>query len=129
MPETYIHRIGRTGRAGANGVAISFCDINEKELLTEIEGLIRMKLTEISDHPNPLTKTHMTNAIAPKKMKAAEEIVETKHFDKKKYRMTASGTLKEKKSNFRGNRTKQKDTNPKEDRTSKTFRSNKPKNK
>lgn len=129
VPETYIHRIGRTGRAGANGVAISFCDINEKELLTEIEGLIRMKLTEISDHPYPLTKTHMTNAIAPKKMKAAEEIVETKHFDKKKYRMTASGTLKEKKSNFRGNRTKQKDTNPKEDRTSKTFRSNKPKNK
>ncbi|HRQ51212.1 MAG TPA: helicase-related protein, partial [Agriterribacter sp.] len=36
VPETYVHRIGRTGRAGAGGVAISFCDPNEKPLLNDI---------------------------------------------------------------------------------------------
>lgn len=53
-PETYVHRIGRTGRAGLGGVAISFCDFDEKEHLAEIEKLIRKHLKEIKDHPYPL---------------------------------------------------------------------------
>lgn len=40
VPETYVHRIGRTGRAGANGVAVSFCDNQEKKNLKNIQKLI-----------------------------------------------------------------------------------------
>ena len=39
VPETYIHRIGRTGRAGLNGLAISFCSSQEKDFLKDIEKL------------------------------------------------------------------------------------------
>lgn len=41
VPETYVHRIGRTGRAGASGKAISFCDRSEKAFLNDIQKLIR----------------------------------------------------------------------------------------
>src|SRR5204862_4583139 len=41
VPETYVHRIGRTARAGASGIAISFCDVEEVELLRQIEKLIK----------------------------------------------------------------------------------------
>ena len=44
MPETYVHRIGRTGRAGAKGTAISFCDTEEKPYLRDIEKLISKKI-------------------------------------------------------------------------------------
>jgi ATP-dependent RNA helicase RhlE len=43
-PESYVHRIGRTARAGANGVALSFCDQNEREYLRDIESLMRRKV-------------------------------------------------------------------------------------
>ena len=54
IPETYVHRIGRTGRAGAKGTAYSFCDAEEKEYLHDIEKLIGKKIPVISDHPFPL---------------------------------------------------------------------------
>ncbi len=54
ISETYVHRIGRTGRAGANGTAISFCDADEKEYLRDIEKLIAKKIKIINDHPFPL---------------------------------------------------------------------------
>jgi ATP-dependent RNA helicase RhlE len=54
VPETYVHRIGRTGRAGANGVAYSFCDAEEKPLLKDIEKLIGKKLPVIDDHRFPM---------------------------------------------------------------------------
>ncbi|NVO01646.1 MAG: DEAD/DEAH box helicase [Bacteroidetes bacterium] len=54
IPETYVHRIGRTGRAGAKGTAYSFCDAEEKEYLRDIEKLIGKKIPVISDHPFPL---------------------------------------------------------------------------
>ncbi|MDU4960551.1 MAG: DEAD/DEAH box helicase [Sporomusaceae bacterium] len=54
IPETYVHRIGRTGRAGLGGVAISFCDFDEKSQLRDIEKLIGKKLTVITEHPYPL---------------------------------------------------------------------------
>jgi len=44
VPETYVHRIGRTARAGADGVAISFCDAEETAFLRDIEKLIRMTI-------------------------------------------------------------------------------------
>ena len=54
VPETYVHRIGRTGRAGLGGTAISFCDFDEKEQLADIEKLIGKKLIEVEDHPYPM---------------------------------------------------------------------------
>ena len=44
VPETYVHRIGRTGRAGASGIAISFCDRGERTYLNDIEKLIKKKI-------------------------------------------------------------------------------------
>jgi len=54
MAETYVHRIGRTGRAGAKGTAYSFCDAEEKEYLRDIEKLIGKKIQVIDEHPFPL---------------------------------------------------------------------------
>lgn len=51
VPETYVHRIGRTGRAGANGTAISFCDWSEKTLLTDIQKLIKKEIPVVKGHP------------------------------------------------------------------------------
>lgn len=55
VPETYVHRIGRTGRAGASGKAISFCDAEEKEYLRDIEKTIGLKIPIVKDHPFPFT--------------------------------------------------------------------------
>jgi ATP-dependent RNA helicase RhlE len=49
-PEAYVHRIGRTGRAGADGLAVSFCSEDEIEFLREIEKIIRMSLPRWDDH-------------------------------------------------------------------------------
>jgi len=54
IAETYVHRIGRTGRAGAKGTAISFCDAEEKAYLKDTEKLIAKKIPVIEDHPFPL---------------------------------------------------------------------------
>lgn len=51
VPETYVHRIGRTGRAKASGTAISFCMGEEKPYLRSIQKLINQRLTIIGDHP------------------------------------------------------------------------------
>jgi ATP-dependent RNA helicase RhlE len=54
VPETYVHRIGRTGRAGASGIAFSFCDSEEKAYLRDIEKLINKKVPVVNEHPYPL---------------------------------------------------------------------------
>lgn len=51
VPETYIHRIGRTGRASASGIALSFCDGEERPYLSDIQKLIEFKIPLITDHP------------------------------------------------------------------------------
>ena len=68
IPETYVHRIGRTGRAGAIGVAVSFCDPEEREYLRDIQKLIRKEIMVVNnppyqslpDHPG-IRRTAMTN--------------------------------------------------------------------
>ena len=50
-PENYVHRIGRTARAGASGVAIAFCDPSERKYLRDIERLLKMPLTVVGDVP------------------------------------------------------------------------------
>ena len=51
IPESYVHRIGRTGRAGASGIAFSFCDAEELPYLKDIQKLIGMQVPVDSDHP------------------------------------------------------------------------------
>ncbi len=51
MPESYVHRIGRTARAGASGIACSFCDVNERKYLNGIEDLIRQPIPVVAEHP------------------------------------------------------------------------------
>lgn len=51
IPETYVHRIGRTGRAGASGIALSFCDLEEKEFLRDINRLIMKPIPVNKEHP------------------------------------------------------------------------------
>ena len=50
-PETYVHRIGRTGRAGASGIALSFCDHEERGYLKDIQKMLGRELPVVSDHP------------------------------------------------------------------------------
>ncbi|MGB1902449.1 MAG: DEAD/DEAH box helicase [Flavobacteriaceae bacterium] len=70
VPETYVHRIGRTGRAQEVGEAVSFCSNTEKKYLGDIQKLINQKIPEVSDHPfyNPKDRSEFdTNK--PKKSK------------------------------------------------------------
>jgi ATP-dependent RNA helicase RhlE len=50
-PESYVHRIGRTARAGARGVALSFCDREERVYLRDIERLTRERIEVVANHP------------------------------------------------------------------------------
>jgi len=54
VSETYLHRIGRTARAGAGGTAFAFCERNQRQQLKEIEQLIRMRVKIVKNHPYPI---------------------------------------------------------------------------
>ncbi|WP_299892173.1 DEAD/DEAH box helicase [uncultured Lacinutrix sp.] len=54
VPETYVHRIGRTARAGNTGTAYSFCSADEKAYIKTIQQLINLQLDIVEDHPYPL---------------------------------------------------------------------------
>ncbi len=71
--ETYVHRIGRSGRAGESGVAISICEPEENAYVKAIEKLIKKKIDVVEDHPFPQTDKPMTAA-------------ERKEFEKEKNR-------------------------------------------
>jgi ATP-dependent RNA helicase RhlE len=60
IPESYVHRIGRTARAGAEGIAYSFCDVQERRFLRDIEKLIRLSVPAVSDHPFASTMSDPT---------------------------------------------------------------------
>ncbi len=53
IAETYVHRIGRTGRAGKSGVALSLCDHEERAYIADIERLISQRIPRVDDHPFP----------------------------------------------------------------------------
>lgn len=65
IPESYIHRISRTGRAGASGVAIGFCDEEEKEYLRDIQNLISKKIPVNNEHSYSLMN-HIVTKKAPR---------------------------------------------------------------
>ena len=56
VPETYVHRIGRTGRAGKSGIAFSFCSPDENGYIKMIEALIEKTIKIIDEHPYPISK-------------------------------------------------------------------------
>lgn len=60
VPETYVHRIGRTGRAGNTGIAFSFCDAEEKTELRDIQKLIGKNIPVVDSHPYPLSGNSFT---------------------------------------------------------------------
>ena len=60
--ETYVHRIGRCGRAGEEGISISICEPEENVYIRDIEKLIKQKIKVISSNPFPQTDQPMTNA-------------------------------------------------------------------
>ncbi|MFT4093161.1 MAG: DEAD/DEAH box helicase [Niabella sp.] len=62
VPETYVHRIGRTGRAGAEGIAISFCDYEEKLYLRDIQKLIKKNIPVVKDHAFDVPLMHGNEA-------------------------------------------------------------------
>jgi len=61
-PETYVHRIGRCGRAGEEGISISICEPEEIAFLKDIEKLTKQKITVVDENPFPQTDKPMTTA-------------------------------------------------------------------
>lgn len=93
IPETYVHRIGRTGRAGANGNALSFVDAEENEYLIAIHKLIKKVIPIVEEHPFPLSW---------KSMLASKEVVRKPQKDSK----GNGGTASNKKKKFHKSRNK-----------------------
>lgn len=60
VPETYVHRIGRTGRAGKSGIAFSFCSPDENGYIKLIENLIERPIKVVTDHPYVINKPKHT---------------------------------------------------------------------
>lgn len=71
VPETYVHRIGRTGRAGASGIALSFCDAEEKEFLRDIEKLIARPIPVVEDHPHVMVGGIAVRSSAPARISSS----------------------------------------------------------
>ena len=63
IPETYVHRIGRTGRAGLNGIALSFCDQEEIEFLKDIHKLIAKQIPVEDGHPYPMSMQNISASV------------------------------------------------------------------
>ena len=76
--ETYVHRIGRCGRAGEEGIAISLCDPEENAFIKDIEKLTNQKIQRVKDNPFPQTDEPMT--AAEKKEKEKEKQAQKKAF-------------------------------------------------
>jgi ATP-dependent RNA helicase RhlE len=66
VPETYVHRIGRTGRAGASGIALSFCDMEEKEFLRDIQKLIGTTVPVVTEQPYAMSDTSTYKSLPQK---------------------------------------------------------------
>ncbi|SEC82057.1 ATP-dependent RNA helicase RhlE [Tenacibaculum sp. MAR_2009_124] len=111
VPETYVHRIGRTGRANASGTAISFCMGEERPYLKDIEKLIKQKVPNLGDHPF---------------MQDTQEIEETSTPVQREKKERSSTQKKPRSRNRNGNRNRDRDRD-RDNRGSKS--SKKPNNK
>ena len=91
VAETYVHRIGRSGRAGEKGIAIAMCEPEENAYIRDIEKLIKQKIQVLKDHPFPQTDKPMTEA-------------EKKEWNKEKQRRKQEFFANRKKNKTYGNR-------------------------
>jgi ATP-dependent RNA helicase RhlE len=93
VPETYVHRIGRTGRAGASGIAFSFCDEEEVDFLKDIHKLIAKTIPVNDAHPYPVKQKTMSER-------------QLENIQKSGVKQVASSAQKrrDKQRSFRGNR-------------------------
>ena len=99
-PESYVHRIGRTGRAGKNGVAYAFCDESESGYLVGIQRLIGKQITQFKDHPY-----HFSKAI-PKPDQKPGRIKESKKKNQRKKTQSQQGPSKQHKNRNRNRRSR-----------------------
>ena len=95
--ETYVHRIGRCGRAGETGVSISICEPEENEYARDIEKLIKQKIEEVQNHPFPQTEKPM-NAQQKKEFEKEKQRKKQEFFDNRNKKRG------NKKPNYRNNR-------------------------
>jgi ATP-dependent RNA helicase RhlE len=84
-PETYVHRIGRSGRAGEEGVAISICEPEENDFVKDIEYLIKQRINVLDKHPFPQTESPMT-AKEKKEFEKEKMKIKQAFFDAKRKR-------------------------------------------
>ncbi|MBK8442790.1 MAG: DEAD/DEAH box helicase [Sphingobacteriales bacterium] len=93
VPETYVHRIGRTGRAGNTGIAISFCDMEERGELKDIQKVIAKSIPVIAEHPfskNVTTLPLVGNAAQPSAQRQASgQKSRNYHFSSKRRNRTS----------------------------------------
>ncbi len=93
IAETYVHRIGRTGRAGLDGKAVSFCDIEECEYIRDIQKLISIQIPVVKDHPFPAENLEPVKAIKTKsKVKTPSGAKDKGKPDPHKSRMKRNST-------------------------------------
>jgi len=118
MPETYVHRIGRTGRAGLGGTAVSFCEYEEKPFLRDIQKLIKKTITVVEENPYPMMINHVLPKEKPQRRQMVARIEpEKNHFKKESFKNESykkESTKKEssKKSSFRGTSNKSNSKKP-----------------
>lgn len=86
IPETYVHRIGRTGRAGNSGIAFSFCDADEQAELKDIQKLIGLTIPVVDGHPYPLTGNTVSPPVKPAQKPLQKNDRSHTNFDKDKKR-------------------------------------------
>ena len=90
-PETYVHRIGRCGRAGEEGISISICEPEENIFVKDIEKLIKKNIQEIKNHPFPQTEKPM-NAKQKKEFEKEKNRKKQEFFaNRKKNRNSTNG--------------------------------------
>lgn len=86
VPETYVHRIGRTGRAGASGIAISFCDDEERAYVKDITKLIAQSIPVVESHPFPMSMSAPVRpaSVVPMRQSSAQQVTARKANDRNK---------------------------------------------
>ena len=80
VPETYVHRIGRTGRAGAEGVALTFCDDEEREALRDIQKLISKPIPVVESHPYAMNNVAIVQNKSIERKSPTEKTHQTSNF-------------------------------------------------
>jgi len=91
VAETYVHRIGRTGRAGNTGIAISFCDADERSELKDIQKLIGLNIPVIHNHPYLLSASALSTPPAAAQKQGQKRSRGFGSYDKGKSRNFSQG--------------------------------------